>query len=194
MESTQDLAAKLVATLKGMSRYAPPGWGLPTNWTIATVESCTGGALANAITDIPGASEVFKYGWVTYSDDAKRTFGSGYGNFGSMDDAIRKHTVYSPDVALEMARSGQTTANSEIAIGITGTLNREDPANPGVTQGSVNIAIYTVLPDADCQTHVHMAIPVTDRRTMKDQIVHKVLETTLALLREVNPLGSQVAE
>jgi len=40
-------------------------------WTIGVMESCTGGAITNCITNIPGASDVFKCGWVAYSDEAK---------------------------------------------------------------------------------------------------------------------------
>lgn len=57
---TKDLAYKLIALAKEK--------GL----TIATAESCTGGLVGATITSIPGSSDVFGYGFITYSDDAKK--------------------------------------------------------------------------------------------------------------------------
>ena len=65
---------------------------------IATMESCTGGGVANAITNIPGASEILKFSAVTYSNEYKI-------NMGVSSDTIDKYSVYSMEVAKEMSKA-----------------------------------------------------------------------------------------
>lgn len=86
--------------------------------TIATMESCTGGYLANLITNISGASDVFKFGAVTYHTDYKTKLGVS-------KDTIKKHSVYSIETAKEMAKAISEYANSSYGIGITGKLNNK---------------------------------------------------------------------
>ena len=84
-------------------------------WTLGVMESCTGGAISNEITNIPNASDVFKEGQVTYSDEAKIKAG--------VDRKIIKNFgVYSIETAEEMARK----ISGDIAVGVTGNMN--DPA------------------------------------------------------------------
>ena len=66
------------------------------NKTISTMESCTGGGVANAITNIEGASEVLKYSAVTYSNEFKIKMGVS-------SEVIDKYSVYSMETAMEMS-------------------------------------------------------------------------------------------
>ena len=84
--------------------------------TIATMESCTGGAIANAITNIEGASLVFKFGAVTYSNEFKVKMGVDA-------NIIDKYTVYSMETAEEMSKNIAKFANADYGIGITGKIN-----------------------------------------------------------------------
>jgi PncC family amidohydrolase len=84
------------------------------HWCIGVMESCTGGAIANLITNIPGASDVFKYGKVTYSDEAKIEAGVDR-------KVIDRYSVFSMEVAEEMVRK----IEGNIGIGITGNLPGE---------------------------------------------------------------------
>lgn len=103
--------------------------------TISTMESCTGGMVANEITNIPGASEMFQLGIVSYSNHMKEKYG--------MDPSIiEKYTVYSMEVAREMARLATVNGESDYGVGITGTLNRQDPNNPTDKMNMVYFAIY----------------------------------------------------
>lgn len=103
--------------------------------TISTMESCTGGMVANEITNIPGASEVFQLGIVSYSNHMKEKYG--------MDSKIiDQYTVYSMEVAKEMARLATINGESDYGVGITGTLNRQDPNNPTDKMNMVYFAIY----------------------------------------------------
>ena len=66
--------------------------------TIACMESCTGGMLASEITNINGSSDVFNLGLVTYSNEWKEYFGVN-------KKVIEEYTVYSTNVAKEMAKT-----------------------------------------------------------------------------------------
>lgn len=103
--------------------------------TIATMESCTGGAVASAITDIEGSSEVFKFSAVTYSNEYKIKMGVD-------KDIIDKYTVYSIETAISMAKSISSFASSDYGIGITGKLNRTDKNNLYGDDNQVFVCIY----------------------------------------------------
>jgi nicotinamide-nucleotide amidase len=84
------------------------------NKTIAVAESCTGGYLAKLLTDTPGASRYFTYGWVVYSNAAKTT------ELGIAAGLIEKYGAVSSQVAEAMAQSARKKASTDFAIGITG--------------------------------------------------------------------------
>lgn len=92
------------------------------NEMVATMESCTGGALASAITDIPGASEIFEVGFVTYSNRAKVLCGVS-------NEVINNHDVYSKETAREMAKVAAEKTNATYGIGITGKLDYDSETN-----------------------------------------------------------------
>lgn len=98
--------------------------------SIATMESCTGGLLASLITDVPGASEILKFSAVTYSTEYKIKMGVN-------KKTIDKFTVYSEEVAREMAYNIAEFANSDIGVGITGRLTSKIKE-----EKSVDICIY----------------------------------------------------
>jgi nicotinamide-nucleotide amidase len=105
------------------------------NKTISCMESCTGGMLASEITNIDGASNVFSLGIVSYSNEQKINFGINKKN-------IEKFTVYSKEIAIEMAKKITKMANSNFGIGITGKLGTEDLKNPKSDNNTVYISIY----------------------------------------------------
>ena len=83
-------------------------------WRLATAESCTGGLLAGALTDIPGSSDVFDRGFVTYSNQAKIDV------LGVNEATILAFGAVSREVADEMARSALLRSNADLAGSITG--------------------------------------------------------------------------
>ena len=87
------------------------------NKTISFMESCTGGFLANEITNVSGASNVLKVSLVTYSNKYKM-------KFGVTKNTLEKYTVYSIETAKEMAKQVSDFAASDIGIGITGELRK----------------------------------------------------------------------
>lgn len=82
--------------------------------TLTCAESCTGGMFASSVTDVPGASAVFKSGFVTYSAEAKTA------ELGVAAETIEKHSVVSPETAVEMAAAAQRKSGADIAVSITG--------------------------------------------------------------------------
>ena len=89
------------------------------NETISTMESCTGGQLASLITNVKNASKVLKYSAVTYSNEFKIMMGVNA-------NTISKFTVYSNEVAQEMALAISKFTNSSYGVGITGELTVKD--------------------------------------------------------------------
>ena len=81
---------------------------------IATAESCTGGLLAGALTEIPGSSDVFERGFATYSNEAKADM------LGVPMDLIRAHGAVSAPVARAMADGALAHSNAELSAAVTG--------------------------------------------------------------------------
>lgn len=82
--------------------------------TLALAESCTGGMLAGAITDVSGSSSVFTHGWVTYANQAKVE------QLGVASETLDLAGAVSEEVALQMAQGACRRAGSDWGIGITG--------------------------------------------------------------------------
>lgn len=81
---------------------------------LAAAESCTGGMVAAAITDVPGASAVFDRGFVTYSNEAKKDL------LGVRPETIARSGAVSQSVAREMARGALANSMADISIATTG--------------------------------------------------------------------------
>ena len=81
---------------------------------LVTAESCTGGLIASAITDLPGASSVFERGFVTYSNESKTEL------LGVEPAIISRYGAVSPQVATEMAKGALKHSLAEIAVSVTG--------------------------------------------------------------------------
>ena len=134
--------------------------------TISTMESCTGGGVANTITNIEGSSEVFSFGAITYSNEYKIKMGIS-------KDTINKYTVYSIEIANEMSYNIAKYINSNYGIGVTGKLNKEDKFNPYKENNIVYISIY----DKDNDQYYSDKIIVTNsnRCDNKKQIIDKII-------------------
>lgn len=82
--------------------------------TISTAESCTGGLLASTFTDVPGISEVYEGGFVTYSNQAKIR------EIGVSEKTLKEYGAVSEQVAYQMAEGVRRVAETDIGISITG--------------------------------------------------------------------------
>ncbi len=107
-------------------------------WRIVTAESCTGGLLAAALTEVPGSSDAFDRGFVSYSYPAKTAM------LGVPQAMLDAHGAVSEPVARAMAEGARAASGAELAIAITGV------AGPGASEakpeGLVWLAVAT--PDA----------------------------------------------
>lgn len=100
------MAGVKVEELLAEARY----WGLK----IATAESCTGGMVAAALTDVAGSSDVFERGFVTYSNAAKVEL------LGVSPETLAAHGAVSEPVAREMAEGALAQSAADLAVSITG--------------------------------------------------------------------------
>ena len=102
--------------------------------SISTMESCTSGMLASSITDVDGSSEIFKGGFITYSNEAKIACGVN-------PEIIKENGVYSAATAIAMAKACRIPYSAKIGVGVTGSLGTVDPANHDSIPGVVYFAI-----------------------------------------------------
>jgi len=102
--------------------------------TLATMESCTGGLLASAITDVPGSSQYFRGGIVSYSNGAKISAGVPA-------EVIDTHGAISPETADAMARAARTEFGADVGIGITGVAGPSQQEGKDVGTVFISISI-----------------------------------------------------
>jgi nicotinamide-nucleotide amidase len=101
--------------------------------TVATMESCTGGLLASTITDVDGASDYFKGGYVAYTAELKVTLGVDPG-------IIEAHGVISSETAADMARAARAALSADYGVGVTGIAG-PDPVE-GKPPGTIHLAVH----------------------------------------------------
>jgi nicotinamide-nucleotide amidase len=100
------------------------------HWMMATAESCTGGLIAGACTDLSGSSNWFERGFVTYSNEAKTEM------IGVDAALIAAHGAVSEEVARAMAEGAVARSNAQVAVAVTGVA--------GPTGGSPEKPVGTV--------------------------------------------------
>lgn len=159
---------KKIKTMKDLVNYL-----ILCNKKISTMESCTGGDVANEITNIEGASNIFGFGMVTYSNEYKIKQGVN-------KKTIEEYTVYSLEVANEMSRVVQNYTSSDYAIGITGQMRRVDPNNITNEDNRVYISIYDKEDDK-----YYNKIVIMNKKTRRDNkrvVIEAVIEMFNSIL------------
>ena len=137
---------------------------------IATAESCTGGLLAGALTAVPGSSQVFERGFVTYSNEAKMEL------LGVAEDVLRAHGAVSEQVARLMAEGALARSRADVTVSVTGIA--------GPTGGTPEKPVGLV----------HFASAARDGETIaarfnygdagREEVRRQAVLTALALLRQ----------
>ncbi len=135
--------------------------------TIATAESCTGGLLAKLITDIPGSSRYFTYGWVTYSDEAKHR------ELEVPLEMIDKYGAVSEPVARALAQGARRRARADYAVSITGI------AGPGGGSEQKPVGLVYIAVDNHEGTDTSRHIFSSNRDTVRS----RAAQTALNLVR-----------
>lgn len=133
--------------------------------SLAVAESCTGGSVADRITDVPGASEIFLAGLVTYANSAKETF------LGVPRELLEKHGAVSEPVAAAMADGARRASGSHFALSTTGIA--------GPDGGSDDKPVGTVFIGLAAQDHptvVRRCFFPVDRATFKQMAASAALD------------------
>lgn len=133
--------------------------------TISTMESCTGGLLASTITNVEGASDVFSFGVVTYSNEYKIKFGVS-------KEIIDKYSVYSIETSNEMSMAISNYTSSDIGIGITGKLNGIDKNNLYGEDNIVYVSIY--LKEKNKYYNKQIEIKEQERLKNKEEVIEEI--------------------
>lgn len=132
--------------------------------TVTTAESCTGGLLAGRIVNVPGASEVFREGFITYSNKAKRKI------LDVSKSTLKKYGAVSAQAAKEMATGGVFATDADACVAVTGVAG-PDGGTDEKPVGLVYIATY--MKDSVSVEHYQFK---GDRAKIREQSVVKALD------------------
>ena len=141
---------------------------------LATAESCTGGGVAQAITDVAGSSAWFERGFVTYTNISKREM------LGVSVDTLAAHGAVAEPTVREMAHGALAASHAQIAVAVSGT------AGPG--GGTLEKPVGTVClawSAKDGETHSETRQFAGNREAVRRQAVEYALEGVLRLLEGV---------
>lgn len=144
------------------------------NWMLATAESCTGGLIAAACTDLPGASSWFERGFVSYSNAAKTEL------LGVDAALIEQHGAVSEAVVRAMAEGTLRHAHAQVALAVTGVAG-PDGGNTDKPVGTVWLCWASPAGLLSIRRHF-----VGDRATVRNATVHQALAHLLQLLTSEN--------
>ncbi len=131
---------------------------------LASAESCTGGLLAKRVTDVPGSSQWFERGFVTYSNESKRE------HLGVRAESLAAHGAVSAVVAGEMAAGARRVARAEVGVGITGIAG-PDGGSPAKPVGTVFIAVASPRGAAVRELHL-----LGTRRAVRERATQAALD------------------
>lgn len=137
-------------------------------WQLALAESCTGGGVAQAVTEIPGSSAWFDRGFVTYSNTAKVDM------LGVRQATLDSYGAVSQESALEMAAGALTNSKADLALAVTGIAG-PDGGSPEKPVGTVFIAWQQRGQTAQCVKKQFCG----DRRAIRGQVVRFCLQQAI---------------
>ncbi len=136
--------------------------------TVATAESCTGGMLAAALTSVPGASAAFRYGWVTYCNEAKER------ELNIPSALIEHHGVVSEPVVAAMAQNAMRQSGADMAVAVSGN------AGPSAAEGEPPVGtICLALARRGAQRLPHtetLTRPELNRHELRELATLRLLE------------------
>jgi nicotinamide-nucleotide amidase len=138
---------------------------------LATAESCTGGWIAEAVTMVPGSSEWFERGFVTYTYVSKREM------LGVLEMTLERHGAVSEEVVLEMVRGVLARSHAQVAVAVSGVAG-PGGGTPEKPVGTVCLAWGTAGAPPRAET-LHFA---GDREAVRRRSVEHALKGVLAVL------------
>ncbi len=135
------------------------------NLRLATAESCTGGLIANRVTDVPGSSAVLTHGFVTYANAAKS------GVLGVSEDDLEKFGAVSETVARQMAEGALRVSEADFAVATTGIAGPD-----GGTEEKPRGTVYFALAEKGGETRVRHEIHPRKRLDFKQVVSQRALD------------------
>ncbi len=136
--------------------------------TVSTAESCTGGMVAAALTSVPGASAAFRYGWVTYCNEAKER------ELNVPASLIEQYGVVSEPVVAAMAQNAMRQSGANMAVAVSGN------AGPSVPEGEPPAGtLCLALARCGAQRLPHtetITRPELDRQALRELATLRLLE------------------
>jgi nicotinamide-nucleotide amidase len=157
-DSVPDLVERLAAQLRAKG------------WMMATAESCTGGLIAGACTDLAGSSDWFERGFVTYSNAAKTEL------LGVDAALIAQHGAVSETVARAMAQGAVAHAHAQVAVAVTGVAG---PAGGSADKPVGMVWFGWAVPGG---VHTQVQRFDGDRAAVRTATVRHALQRLLALV------------
>jgi nicotinamide-nucleotide amidase len=142
---------------------------------LVTAESCTGGWIAKAMTDVPGSSGWFLGGVVAYSNTLKQSL------LGVLPSTLHAHGAVSEATAREMAIGALETLGGQIAVAVTGIAG-PDGGQPGKPVGTVWFG-WAWRADGEIHTRVALETFTGDRETVRRLTVARAMSELLRLER-----------
>ncbi len=145
---------------------------------LATVESCTGGALANRVTHVPGSSAVFGYGYVTYANEAKQ-------ELGVPPTVLEQHGAVSAQVAESLALNAKRRAQSDYALATTGIAGPS-----GGSEQKPTGTVYIALAEPGGTVVIEHHVLQTDRLSFKNLVTQAALNMLRRALEKAHTPAS----
>ena len=143
-------------------------------WTLATAESCTGGLVAAALSELPGASAVFAGGFITYTNALKQTL------LNVEDACLKKHGAVSAQTVAAMAENAQQKTGATLSVSVSGIAGPTG-ATPTKPLGLVHFATYKKGDaQAQCIEHIFSG----DRNAVRAQATTFALSLLLKRLNK----------
>lgn len=137
---------------------------LARGWHLVTAESCTGGAIAAALTDIPGSSQWFERGYVTYSNLAKQQ------DLGVLANTLEVHGAVSSAVVMEMAAGALRASGANLALSVSGVAGPD-----GGTSAKPVGLVWFALAQRGAPDRSEMRQFPGDRAAVRLAAVHRAL-------------------
>lgn len=156
--SIVEAATQLISTLKAR--------GI----SLSVAESCTGGLLGGALTDVSGSSAVFERGFITYSNAAKTDL------LGVSPETLATHGAVSAETAIEMAEGALARARADLAVSITGVAG----PGGGTTEKPVGLVWFARAEHGRATVALHRAFGPLGRAAIRTDSVAVAIALLLA--------------
>jgi competence/damage-inducible protein CinA-like protein len=142
-------------------------------WKLVTAESCTGGLVAARLTSVPGSSDVFVGGIVSYSDEVKTA------ELGVDERVLRAHGAVSAEAAAAMARGARDRLAADVAVAVTGVAG---PGGGSAEKPVGLVYLHAVAPGGELPAH--FSLP-TDRATVRSRATVAALHLVRTLVTKL---------